>query len=514
MVAFQIIALITITLNTPPDTVWMGNMVLNAVDYPVYLNYLEQGGRSVWLTNLYSDSPQILRFDFFWSVGGLLVRLGLSAIQAHELLRWLATMILGLVVYGTAKQVIQDEHRARITCLILLNGMSLGWLYAIIANLTTGKMLISIPPDVASELSIAPLLTGGAHAILSLSLQLLLIRWVWLIVAENQLKYLYPFVPLVAYFSAFHPYFIPLISLVTLITLVLQIKKNRLTQTSMSSLIIFLSMLPAGIYFLWLANQDKNFGHHFLVVNQLYLHRPIFWLFSLLPILIAGYMLWRKKVPAHDYLKATNWTWVWIVSAVICLALPFPWSAKYTQGLMPALALLTLPFWLWLYDKYLAGHGLGSMRFMLAILYLSAPFLYVMFVHARVSNSEVSSLFYQPKTVVHGLETIQQKTPIDAVVLIDNPDLALWIPAKTLRRVWLGHEHETPDYLSRSKQLDAWRVTDNAGDFNNFLNENNISILISNQTANTSRYSSLLKADWVKIYKNTDLVVWQKKTVP
>lgn len=512
MIAFQLMAAAIMILRTPPDMVWMGNLVLNAVDYPVYLNYLEQGAHSLWLTNLYNNLPQVLRFDAFWSLGGLLVRLGLSAIQAHEVLRWLGTMALGLIVYGTAKYTITDEHRVRVSSLIILNGMSLGWLYAIIANLSTGKMLISIPPDVSSELAIAPLLTGGAHAILSLSLQLLLIRWVWLIVAEDQRKYLYPAVPLAAFFSAFHPYFIPLIGLTVLITLILQIKKIGLVKKVLSAAAIWSSMLPAGLYFLWLAGQDINFSHHFLVVNQLNLHRPIFWLFSLLPILIAGYFLyWSKKISLDQY-RTTNlqWVWIWIAAALICLSLPFPWSAKYSQGLMPAFSLLTLPFWLWLYDKYLAGHSLGSMRLMLAVLYLSAPFLYVMFMHVQVSNSEVRPLFYQPKNVIQGLEIIKKQTDPDAVVLVDDLDLALWIPAKTLRRVWLGHEHETPDYPERAKQMASWRTTSDTQAFNDFLDKNNISILISNQPTDTNRYSALLKDNWSEIYKNNDLTAWQR----
>ncbi len=513
MIAFQLIAAAIMILRTPPDMVWMGNLVLNAVDYPVYLNYLEQGARSLWLANLYNNFPQVLRFDAFWSLGGLLVRLGLSAIQAHEVLRWLGTMALGLVVYDTAKHVVTDERQARISSLIILNGMSLGWLYAVIANLSTGKMLISMPPDVSSELAIAPILTGGAHAILSLSLQLLLIRWVWLIVAKDQRKYLYPAVPLAAFFAAFHPYFIPLIGLTVLITLTLQIKKIGLVQKALSAIVIWLSMLPAGLYFLWLTGQDKNFSHHFLVVNQLNLHRPVFWFFSLLPILVAGYYLYWSKISLDQY-RTTNlqwiWIWIWIAAALICLSLPFPWSAKYTQGLMPAFSLLTLPFWLWLYDKYLAGHSLGSMRLMLTVLYISAPFLYVMFMHVQVSNSEVRPLFYQPKNVIQGLEIIKKQTDPDALILVDDPDLALWIPAKTLRRVWLGHEHETPDYPGRSRQLERWRATDNTNDFNDFLNKNNISILISNQAVNTNRYSSLLKTDWSEIFQNNDLVVWQK----
>lgn len=512
MIAFQLTAMLIMLIKTPPGMIWMGNLVLNAVDYPVYLNYLEQGAHSLWLTNLYNNFPQVLRFDAFWSLGGFLVRLGLSAIQAHEILRWLGTMVLGLVVYGTAKHVTTDEHRARVSSLIILNGMSLGWLHAIIANLSTGKMLISIPPDVSSELSIAPLLTGGAHAILSLSLQLLLIRWVWLIVARDQKKYLYPAVPLAAFFAAFHPYFIPLMSLVALIALTLQIKKSRLAQRAVSAGIILSSMLPAGLYFLWLAGQDKNFSHHFLVVNQLNLHRPTFWLFSLLPILIAGYFLyWSKKISLDQYRTINlQWVWIWIAAALICLSLPFPWSAKYSQGLMPAFSLLTLPFWLWLYDKYLAGHSLGSMRLMLAVLYLSAPFLYVMFMHVQVSNSEVRPLFYQPKNVIQGLEIIKKQTDPDAVVLVDDLDLALWIPAKTLRRVWLGHEHETPDYPERAKQMASWRTTSDTQAFNDFLDKNNISILISNQPTDTNRYSALLKDNWSEIYKNNDLTAWQR----
>jgi len=516
MVLLEMLTLVTVVIMTPEGKTWLGSLIMNSADYAVYLNYLSQGAHGLLLDNLYNNLPQTPRFDLFWSLGGILVRfLGLSAIQVHELLRWSSTLFLGLAIYATAKAITRTEKMARYASCLIASGLGLGWLYALGVNLVTGLVLPVVPPDISTQFSIVPILLGGSHMILSVALQILILRWIWETLCQG--KRLKPTLPIaIFFFTGFHPYYISLIGLFSLITLTVAYrKKTGLKKRISDFLLINLAMLPSFLYYAWIAYQDQAFKEHFLVVNRLALHKPIFWLICLVPYFVAAYFMLAKRIPEeYSWPAKPCWAYAWIVSAILCMLLPFPWTNKYAQGLLPALVIVTLPFWLWLSERWLNGNGtqgLNVWRKVSYVLFLCAPFCYLLIVQTLLTRSELSIMFYQPNELFQAWSILRDRSPKDSLILVDDEERALWTPTYALRTVWVGHGHESPDYLKRIAAFEKWLKSNNPDDFNGFLSENRITYVIATKPENQAKFEKLMdKATWHQIFEKGSITIWSK----
>ena len=234
---------------------------------------------------------------------------------------------------------------------------------------------------------------------------------------------------------------------------------------------------------------------------------------SLLPIMVAAVWLIRKKVPSYyRNPRKPTWAWLWIISAAICILLPFPWKAKYTQGLLPVLTLLTLPFWLWITDLWLASRSKENLvRVMAGIMILSAPFLYVIFAQTCGPTPALRGLFYQPKTVMNAWQYIKEHAPTNAITLATDDMVGLWSPAYTLRRAWIGHGYETPNYNQRKTELEDWEKTSDKDGFNRFLDDRHITYLMAVTEQEAKRFKNLLNQNWRSVFSQGQATVYAKQ---
>lgn len=516
MALLEMLALASVIIMTPEGKTWLGSLILNSADYAVYLSYLSQGAHGFLLDNLYNNLAQTPRFDLFWSLGGVLVRIGLSAIQTHELLRWSNTLFLGMAIYATAKALTKTERMARLASCLIASGMGLGWLYALAANLVTGLLLPVVPPDISTQFSIVPILFGGAHMILSVALQMLILRWIWEVVLRGERRPRPWLLVAVFFFTGFHPYYIALIGLFSVIVLAIAANKHGdLKRRFGDFLIINLVMLPSFLYFAWLAYQDQAFRQHFLVVNRLALHQPIFWLICLIPFFVAAYFMLTKKVPeGYRWSAKPCWAYAWIFSALLCMLLPLPWTNKYAQGLLPALVMTTLPFWLWLSDRWLGWKAVrpaNVWRKVSYALFLCAPFFYLLSVQTLLTRTEMNMIFYQPDGLFQAWNILRDQSPKDSLILVDDEERALWTPAYALRTVWVGHGHESPDYLARIEQYKKWLATEDRDEFNGFLGTNRITQVIATKPENQTKFEKLMdKTEWHIVLEKDSVTLWSK----
>jgi hypothetical protein len=515
LLTFEIASLFIFIALTPKGSQWLGDLGFNASDYSVYLNYLWQTKDHLLIFNLFNNLPQTPRFDIFWSTAGLLVRVGLAPIASHELLRWAMTIILALAVYATAKTLTSTEKRARLASIFMVSGLSLGWIYAAWRDLG-GPDIPSLgptPPDLVTEFGISPVLLGGAHMILSLALLLLLMRWIYELICEQNNKKLIWLIVASLIFSFLHPYFIPLLGLQMLFCLALSIKKQKPKQSLFYFCIFGLSLIPAASYYVWLAALDPAFKTHHLIVNQLKLSSPWTWLIALVPLIWAAFRILTKKVSRDYYWPQTpTWVWFWIVSALICIALPFPWQRKYTQGLLMALVILTLPYWLSLAESILAKWRTNLKYFfglLIFIAFLAAPYLYLFQIQLTASRTDFNYHFYQSNELFSAWALLSKG---NFLIITDDPWVNLWTPAKTGQHVWMGHAHETPDYFGRLDQYTDWMNTDKPTEFNRFLDENHVTALIATKPENQARFERLINQNfWQKTFQQSQVTVWIKR---
>jgi len=514
MIAFEIAITALIINGTPDGYRWLGATIFNTGDVPVYLNYLAQAKDSFLLYNLYNNLPQIPRFDLFWSLGGILVRLGLTPLWAHEILRWICTMVLALAVYATARAMTRNGRQARIASLLMVSGLSTGWLYDLWMGLNKQWTPTSLATaDLASEFAIAPVLLGGAHMIISIALQLLAARWIWEVISQDRKTRLWPVSLILFALSLFHPYFIPLFGLIALLAFGLSLKTDPWTKSAWSFLCISVSMLPGAAYYLWLVLNDSAFRVHHLQDNRLPLDPWYFWLIMLLPFVLAVIFFIERKIPEAYYPeKRPTWIWVWLASAVICMLLPFPWMRKYTQALLPALVMLTLPFWLMLADRLWTKRVIWPLKICLLLL-LAFPFLHLLQSQAfMVVDPYWQRNFYRPESLFHAWDYIRRNPLPDSLTITTDLWSSHWTPTYTLRRTWIGHLHETPDFAGRIGPYREWSQTQDQAIFRSYLTSTPVTHVIATTAADAERVARLMdRQSWMPVLEEAGAAVWQRK---
>lgn len=508
LIVFEILTVAVPILGTPPGYRWLGAGIFNTGDMAVYLNYLAQTKYSFLITNLFNNLPQIPRFDLFWSTGGLLVRAGLPPLWTHEILRWLCTVILGLAIYATATAVTKTEKHARITSLLIISGLSTGWIYDLWMGLIN-KWTPRSPAtaDLASEFAVAPTLLGGAHMILSLALQLLIVRWIWeAIFSINKKNLLYACLGILA-LSAFHPYFIPLFGLISLIAFFASLKSHKWKMPLFYTFLINLSLLPSALYYFWIIANDQGFRIHQTQINSLPLDVWYFWIIMLAPFILAVvWMVYRRQC------TDTKWVMTWVIAALVCMLLPFPWTRKYTQGLLPALVLLTLPFWLMLADKISSRKIILPLKACLIIL-IAFPYIHLFQTQVfMVTDLYWSKNFYRSNEVFKAWDYIKQTSKNNDLLLATDQWSNYWTPAYTTQKVWIGHEHETPDFKSRITPYLDWTKTSDATSFESYLDKTPVTTIITADPNQVERLKTMMNGNmWEEIYKSAGAAVWQRK---
>ncbi|MFZ6015412.1 MAG: hypothetical protein ACOYUZ_03600 [Patescibacteria group bacterium] len=501
IVVYQITtALIFITL-TPNGYSWNGANITNSSDTAVYLSYLTQGKDRIILTNFYNNFPQTPRFDPFWSLFGQLAKIGLSPILIYEILRYLAGFLFGFTIYATAKSIINDKKRARFISLLTLSGLTMGWIFYCIA-LFFKINLPNSPADLVTEFSLIQMINAAPHILFSFCLMLMAVRLVYQSFLQNKPLLFAGFLILIQ--TSFHPYFIPFYGILSILLTVAAYKKLRL-QAIKKLLTINIFLIPSAIYYIFLIFKDNRLRSHHLVNNQLPLDPWYFWPLILLPVLFAT--IWLIKNKNHNNLNI-QWSYFWIASAIICMILPFPWTRKYTQGLSQIFVLATLPFWLMFYEKFIKQN---SKLFIGALIFIIfTPYLFILNSQIQTAiNSNGQYLFYFPDKLIRAWQSIP-KDP-DNLIITTNIRINLWTPRYANNKVYIGHAHETPDFSARQAEFDSWRQTDSSVQFNQFLDNNQITHLITLNPADTETRGSLLSDNWLQTFYQDGISIWQRQ---
>lgn len=499
MLLFEYAAIFGVIALTPQNHTWLGATISNSSDTGIYLNYIQQTSNSPLLKNFFAGPDHITRFDSFWILGGKLVKLGLTPIQAHEILRIFTTIFLGFAIYATAKSVTNTEKHARITSWLILAGTSTGWIYTIILTITNSWQIGSIvPADLGSEFALSSVLLGGAHMILSVALLLLNTRWLWQIITQNRKISAIPWIT-ITYHVSFHPYYIPIYGLISLFALLYTRTKKSLWRF----LIMNFSLLPGAAYYIYLILQDPKLREHHLVTNTLAIDPIWTWLIILLPIIIAYiWILWNKK---KLDLSGKNWVWAWLGAAIICIILPLPWDRKFTEALLPALVILTLPFWLHIYNNLKPKIDLPLKAAL--ILLLSFPFLHILQSQFALAIDPAWNQYFYTSNQTINVWNKLQKAPEESLIISTNLYTCLWSPLHTQKYIWIGHNHETPDFLNRFAEYQAWRHTTSTSKFNNFLDNYQITHVLTDKDS----YNDLFNDKWQLDYQEQNVSLWSRK---
>ena len=514
VVALEAMMAFTLWRSAPAGTHWLGGSIQNTSDVAVYLSYLHQGADGHFLlSDRFAVEPHAQRFDPVWSTAGLIARTGIPLILLHEILRWIFTLVLAWAVFAAARGLTKTERDARLGTILVFGGVSSGWLYSVwlhVFNLWTAKTYAAA--DVVTEFGIGPVLSGGAHMILSVALLLTSLRLAWRAWERTSLKDGIGAAFAAGILASFHPYFAPTLVIFSIIC-VLWFRTRITRRIFLTGLgISMLAAIPSLLIYVPLAF-DEVFRTHQLSANVLPLPPLISSVFVLAPFIAAFIWMWssRIRLPSNS-----EWLIAWILTAALCILLPFPWTRKYLDGLGCALVLLTLPAWLAVRDWILRQKPrILSYTIATLLLFIACftPFHIITSQLAWIGpDPSRQQWFFRSDETFDAWTWISQHTPTDAIILSDDMWINDWTPACTDRRVWVGHDHETPDFWNKRALWNELRTTMDPSRARAILDATPVTDILLVTTSTQATFPSWLSPDW-KIVHRTDRVLILERTL-
>lgn len=440
---------------TPAGSTWLGNSRMHPGDTAVYVSYLRQAqsGRFA-LDNLYATEPHARRFDPFWSTAGRLMPQGTDPRIWLFALRLATVAFLISAIAWSCSKTFGPERGAR-GFILVLAGLGGGWAYAAFHGALGMNPIASIgPPDIETMFSAFPALFEAPHYAFSLALQTFgaVGTWRW-IQSRGRADGLIGLGSFTALLS-FHPYFSPWYAAFAGIGLLNRARKPKFQD----ALLIFPALPLAAIYLPLLL--DPVFRIHHTQDNQLPFAPISAWIMTSAPFVIAA--AWRiwKRAPV---MEAERWALAWATASAFCLFIPVPWKRQFTQGLGPALTLAAFPAldaaWSWTQSQTKTFSGslmAATLGFGLFLNPLSALASQAI----AVSMPTLRPFFYTRNGAIDGWHALERLTGPETTAITDDAWANLWTPALALRRVWTGHDHETPEFSRKQK---AWKNARDAG---------------------------------------------------
>lgn len=493
-------------LAAPTGFRWLGDGIHNSSDVAVYLSYLRQGAdHHLFLSDLYAVEPHAPRFDPVWSTLGVIARSGIDLVTLHELARLCFAAILIIALWRVATDHMKRDEDARLALLLLLGGISTGWLYSIWLGLAGAWAPTTYAaPDIVTEFAIGPILLGGAHAALSLALLLTAIRGIWDGVTASHKKRAMVGALAGTALLSFHPYFAPLLAGIGILAWVRSTHRRR--SFIFLAVIGIVFLVPVG-YYLWLL-RDPVFGPHHLSANILPLAPLSAWIITLAPFLLAGLWMWRTRTLPRSF----SWPHAWlIILLVLLIALPVPWKRKLTEGALVPIILLTMPAWLALRDWVRASPSNILRPLMSGILLFCAflgPFHLVTSHLVWIASPLHREVFFRPDTLFAAANFVRHTSSDDAILLADVPWTNTWLPALTGRRVWIGHDHETPAFLQKRALYHELLETADAERVRNILRDARITHLIVTDEIQARRIVPAIEHEWTRVFSEGTVSIW------
>lgn len=497
-----------ILVSAPAGMRWLGDTIQNPSDAAVYLSYLRQGADgSVLLRNLFAVEPHAARFDVVWSTLGLLARIGVPVVAVHEVARFAFAVLLAFAVHAAARSVATDERNARLASVLAFAGIGTGWIHSLWlhASGTWGWEAYGAP-DLVTEFSLAPVLLGGAHAILSVALLLTGLRAIWNAFERPTVRRASFASAVVGLLLLFHPYFAFVFGPFVVLT-VWWLRAFRAFRMCLAvGAALLAGTVPAAVVYVPLLS-DPVFVRHHATVNALPLAPAGAWIATLVPFLLA--VGWRaiRKVRLR---KEERWLVAWIAAAVIALLLPLPFKRKLTEGVAVALVFLSLPAWAAIRDRValipfrplrLLQSGTLLLAAALSPLHLAASQL------AWIAGGERAAWFYRSDDLFAAWDWLRARAEPKSVVVTDDKWTNVWTPAYAGRTVWVAHDHETPDYARKRAVWNRLIETHDPFEARALLASTGATHLLLTSVASRARFLKLLGAEWAPAFSSGDVTV-------
>jgi hypothetical protein len=511
LVAFFLVALNTVytiyyKANASAGFYYNWKEIYASEDTYVYYGYINQAisGR-VLFENLYTNDYLPPVFNLFWFCLGRIARLfSLSAIAVYQLSKVFFIFLFLVVSYLFSLFLFQDKTKARLNFFTIVfatgfEGFLLPWIYIyILITKNSVASLDSIPEGAAFWT-----LLYSPHLIFALTLFISIIFFTLLAISGKKIKYSVcaGFCGLVLF--QYHPF--PLVTIGASFLLYagyLYVKQR----------VDFFLFLKHTIIFFILSAQSIIYSVWTMVHNQWWRNMTILALptpnIFLLILTFAPFIyfgLWSLK--SDEKFRGSRYIFFLIISIVVAAYFP---GAIQQRRLLEGLQIMFAPFVVcgllyWLKNRGITD-AIRPIVFMAVfpVLFLStnAVYLYVRFV--KDYDNRTANVYSKQELPDIFIWIAQNSHPEDTILV--PPEIGDMVAAQTLRKVYVGHVVETPNYFSKVAQIKNFFINSNSTERALFLSKNNIKLILIDKN-NQNYLQQMFFAD--KVYEQGDFLIYR-----
>jgi hypothetical protein len=432
---------------------FFGGFLFNPIDGNSYLAKMYQGWLGSWRFTL-PYSPQsgegAYLFLFYLALGHLSRVTGYSLHFVFHMMRLLGALILLIVLWNFYSQVSPTRIAARMAFLFALFGSGLGWFVSFFGILSADLWVAEGFPFLSAY--------ANPHFPLGMSILIMVLTPRRESGQDRNSIFDKKFGLILVIMGLLLANLLPFgIVLAVVILAVMSIweswervnSKNKLPQDKQLGFLqliystvnfrklILLSVggIPVLLYQVWVTQSDPMLA--IWSAQNLTISPPI-WdlLISFAPVLLFGipgaWFVWRKGGYAQRILI------VWSIVGILLIYIPWGLQRRFLLGYMVPLAGLA-----GLGLDHLFSHQKRIKIAMLSVVIMMAlPTNLLILVGGMGAIQSHESMFYLSKDEKISLDWLESNSPDDALVLA-SPQMGLFIPAYTGRRVLYGHPFET-----------------------------------------------------------------------
>ncbi len=500
--------------SSPPNYVF-GGFLINPLDGNSYIAKMYEGWRGDWLFTL----PYTVQVGhgtfiyFFYILLGHLARIfHVPLIFTYHLIRAMGCVGLVLALSGLIKVVFNDTWSYRFALLMACFGSGMGWLAMPSGYITSDFWVAEAYPFLSSLVN--------PHFCLATALMLWIMRIVienqppktiwkyfWIVMASFMLGLLAPF--------AFVIVVILIFVLISINIFFALREKQAILSGGVHSYLGLLSCVIIGgapilYYEIYVFNTDpilRGWQAQNITLS------PPFWdlLLSFSPLFILA--IFGAIIAARQKMRTWYSVVAWLVIGIIFVYLPWSLQRRFLFGLFIPIALLATLAMQYLNEKF----NLKGFRLIIFGTFFIATFTTNLLLEITTiyGIKTKDPLLFLTRSEDHALTWIEGNTPSNALVLA-SPQMGLFIPAHTGRRVIYGHPFETVDAADRKNEVTTFYSgfgSENIQDQQSeFLEENQIHYIFwgpRERLLNTEQTGQIPLKDITPVFQDDDVIIYQ-----
>jgi hypothetical protein len=496
---------------------FMGGNYLNQADVNVYISNMEQVENGQYLlVNLFTSEPQKnIFFSPLWLFLGLVAKiLKCNSILIFHLARIISAIGFLYFVFYYFLAVFFKKFLEKIVALVLIC-FSSG--FGLLFNLSRFKLYEKTSvefwvPEANTFLTLA-------HSSLFIITQFLIIFIFYLILKDRHSKFDYLWLFTASMFLGFvHPYDTIIVAAILIVFFVVRLFLKKvhfslsLKQYFFYCLTVGLGFLPAILYFFFYLQNNQAIWGWF---KQNICQSPNFfsYLIAYLPLIIfCGFSIDLERRNKNNKIY---FLLCWIITIMILVYLPVSFQRRLISTLHIALAILatySLAYLIEIIAKVFKTKLVGLVFFFALVLLFSLSNLFFLKT-AIYSYQRARFIYYVPENFYQAAIWLKENLALNQAILSSALDGAI-LPALSARPVFVGHMHQTTNFLKKYDEADGWffRDTDQIAAKKEFLARNNIKYIFYSQQERALGQFNLEAIDNLeKVYSQGNIDIYKVK---